>query len=385
MIAAGACACVLSLAGGGCGRTNITQPLASSVAEPEGAEFDEMEFWHELPGRAVVANGDALVGLIFLAAGGSTSAGEAPMADLIGSGYAERIEYAKQRGWLAPDFDEVPDLAVRRGVIARALADICQVRGGVMMHLLGPTERYSARELEYLGIMPPGSPNQIVTGGEFIGVIGQAQDYINYKKIEPLPGVKATLAAAAAGKQLPAPADGVPAEPVMDGPAPSEAFDPVPQGPVEPPTVVVVFDAGRPADPESRSSGVRLAVWDDGTALVATDPLHPANDMRLGNVTPEQLSAALAEMEKAGFFEKEDSVLVAPDSAYVRITARSNGVTRTHLIDSYQQTQAAWWTPVAFALEGLRPTETRPVAEGATDGAFRGYIIDEWWRTAWTR
>lgn len=232
-----ACALGMALAClGGCGRTSIRDPLASSIASPDGAEIDEIEFWHTLPTRTVVANGDALLGLLFLATGGSDP--DTPVGDLVGEDYAQRIAYAKKRGWLAEDFNEAPDLAVRRGVVARALADICRVKGGVMMQLLGPTERYSARELEYLGIMPPGSTNQVVAGGEFIGLISQAQDYVNFKQFGPLPGVKATLSPEAAPPPPPPPVDAEtagPEAPTVDEPPSAEpVVEPEPEPTPEP-------------------------------------------------------------------------------------------------------------------------------------------------------
>lgn len=379
MTCAAACALLLSL--GACGRTSISSPLASTLAAPQGAEIDEIEFWHELPTRTVVANGDALLGLLFLGTGGSANAGDAPVADLIGADYDQRIAYAKHRGWLPQDFDEPAELAIRRGAVARALADICRVRGGVMMQVLGPTERYSARELEYLGIMPPGSPNQVVAGGEFIGLISQAQDYINFKRIEPLPGVRATLNPDDAA---PAPSAG-PDTAVAGHEAGADATAQPGVLSTEAPAVVVVFDAGRPADPASMSSGVRLAAWEDGTTLIAADQLNPASDLRVGAIAPEQLAAVLQELELGGFFTESDSVLVAPDSAFVRVTARSGSVTRTHMLDAHHQSHAAWWPRAAIALERLRPADTRPIADEATDGQFRGYVLAEWWRTAWLK
>lgn len=151
------------------------------------------------------------------------------------------------------------------------------------------------------------------------------------------------------------------------------------------PIIVVVFDAGRPADPDSRSSGIRLAVWEDGTVLVASDSLHPDRDMRVGQLSPDGLNSALRDLDRAGFFTQPETFLIAPDSAYIRVTARSTTSTRTHALDTYYQTQIDWWPSVVAALDRLRPTEVRPVSDAATNGTFRGYILAEWWRTTWTR
>ncbi|MFM9996219.1 MAG: hypothetical protein ACKVU4_10505 [Phycisphaerales bacterium] len=154
---------------------------------------------------------------------------------------------------------------------------------------------------------------------------------------------------------------------------------------IDAPIVVVVFDAGRPANPSARSSGVRLAVWEDGTVLVAADPLHPERDMRVGQLAPDQLTAALSDLDQAGFFAQPATFLVAPDSDHLRVAARSKGTEQTHSLDRYHQLHADWWPPVIAALEQLRPPKTWPVADAATDGEFRGYILAEWWRTPWAR
>lgn len=158
------------------------------------------------------------------------------------------------------------------------------------------------------------------------------------------------------------------------------------------PTLVVSYDAGMPADPESRSSGVRLAVWEDGTVLAATDPLHPDRSMRVGRLTSEQAAAAWSALDQSGFFAQPDTFLVAPDSAYVKITARSGGDeegaaarTHTHSLDTYYQSQTAWWPRVEAALAKFHPDETGDVTAVAEKGVFRGYIVAEWWRTPWAR
>ncbi len=50
------------------------------------------------------------------------------------------------------------------------------IRGGWAMHVFGDTQRYALRELVYLGIFPPSSPQQTFSGSEFVGVIGKIDD-----------------------------------------------------------------------------------------------------------------------------------------------------------------------------------------------------------------
>ncbi|MBC7771447.1 MAG: hypothetical protein H7210_03015 [Pyrinomonadaceae bacterium] len=150
------------------------------------------------------------------------------------------------------------------------------------------------------------------------------------------------------------------------------------------PIVVAVFDAGM-GDPAARSSGIRLAVWDDGTVLTCTDPLHPDKDMRVGRLSPQQLAAGLRDLNRAEFFVHPNMSHVAPDSSYLTIAAKSKEGVRTHRLDTYGQSQVHWWPRALAALEKFRPGETRPVREMATQGQFRGFVVDEWWRTPWRR
>ena len=153
------------LVGSGCARTTIEHPLDTNY--PGADTGAELEFWHALPARPVVSNDEGLHGLILLALG-QDSAGA----------YDARVALAKQEGWLAPDFDEPADLAMQRGTLARAITVILDIKGGLMMHLLGPTARYSTRELVYLQLLSePSTENLVISGLEYVGVISKAQDY----------------------------------------------------------------------------------------------------------------------------------------------------------------------------------------------------------------
>jgi hypothetical protein len=65
------------------------------------------------------------------------------------------------------------------------------------MRLAGTSARYAARELAYKGVFPDAGTNQLFTGGEFVGVIGKAEDF---RAGDPtnLPASEVPAAAAAA-------------------------------------------------------------------------------------------------------------------------------------------------------------------------------------------
>ena len=91
--------------------------------------------------------------------------------------YAGRVRELQSRGMLAAGFRQPADEAVERGTLAVALVKALKVRGGLTMQLLGATPRYAVRALEYRGVYPPSSPNQALTGGEFVGVLQKAEEY----------------------------------------------------------------------------------------------------------------------------------------------------------------------------------------------------------------
>ncbi|MBL8762827.1 MAG: hypothetical protein JNM07_00980 [Phycisphaerae bacterium] len=150
---------------GGCQRTVVTDRLTTDYERTDQAA--EMNFWHSLPSRATISNDEALHGLIL------TVDGEDPTA-----AYEQRVEMARARGWVGMGFDEPPDLAARRGMLARAIAVACEIRGGIVMRLFGVSDRYATRELVYLGLMIESTENQAISGLEYLGVMQKVQDHL---------------------------------------------------------------------------------------------------------------------------------------------------------------------------------------------------------------
>ncbi len=126
----------------------------------------QIEFWHTLADRPVTSNDDALHGLLLFLDGQDDSAD-----------YAARVEAMKQRKMLPAGFRAAGDEAVDRGTVAVALVRALGIRGGWAMHVLGPNPRYAVKELQFLEVYPPSSPNQTFSGSEFLGIIGKAEDY----------------------------------------------------------------------------------------------------------------------------------------------------------------------------------------------------------------
>lgn len=155
--AAGALACLA-----GCHRTTITNPLPIDdvASDPQ----QDLEFWHSLPGRSAVSNNEGFHGLILLEEGKDDS-----------KNYEERLAYAREKQWVDTSFDEPGDLAMRRGTLAKAITVANDIQGGVMMHLTRKSPRYATFELVYMRIMGDGSPQMVLSGLDYVGVIGKVQ------------------------------------------------------------------------------------------------------------------------------------------------------------------------------------------------------------------
>jgi len=160
-----------------CSRTIVEGTVDTGY--DSGDIVQSVDFWHALPGRSAVSNDEGLHGLILFADD------EDPNTT-----YDDRVDYLKAMGWIAEDFNEPSNMAMRRGTLAKGLTHALDIEGGVMMRLTKKSSRYSVRELVYLGIMPQGTEYQVLNGYEYLGVISKAQDYelLNQgEKIEQVP------------------------------------------------------------------------------------------------------------------------------------------------------------------------------------------------------
>ncbi|KPJ56422.1 MAG: hypothetical protein AMS16_02430 [Planctomycetes bacterium DG_58] len=100
-----------------------------------------------------------------------------------------------------------PKLRLTRGRAAYMICQTCGIRGGLTMTLLGPSERYAFRECRYLGAWSGGNQQDYMTGGELLGVLKWAADYI-----EEHPGRKVRPGGAAVPALKTAPREDVAAE-----------------------------------------------------------------------------------------------------------------------------------------------------------------------------
>lgn len=154
-----------SILGVGCQRSMMEPVVVTDYTALDAGS--ELEYWGAVQRRSAITNDEGLHGVILLADGQDET-----------GGYAGRVDLLKERGWLKEGFDEPANMAMRRGVLAKAITHAIDVDGGVMMALTNKAPRYANKELMYLGIMPEGTENQVIGGLEFVGVISRSQDFM---------------------------------------------------------------------------------------------------------------------------------------------------------------------------------------------------------------
>jgi hypothetical protein len=149
---------------GGCAMPRVPQPLTQTVG---GNDADmQAEFWYQMSERPLACNDEAFHALLLYL--DNTD----PAND-----YTTRVAELRRRKMLPTRFDRPGDEGVERGTFAVALVQAMRIKGGVMLTMLGPTPRYATRELQYLNLYPPSSPEQGFSGTELVGIIGRVEDY----------------------------------------------------------------------------------------------------------------------------------------------------------------------------------------------------------------
>lgn len=90
-----------------------------------------------------------------------------------------QVAYLKEKRFLPKRFEKTfdPMHPLRKGVAAYLFYKALGIKGGIALHLLGPSERYAFKELVFRGMMSPGHVNDLVSGDEMVLLMNQAFHY----------------------------------------------------------------------------------------------------------------------------------------------------------------------------------------------------------------
>jgi hypothetical protein len=82
---------------------------------------------------------------------------------------------------IGQDWNYAPDRCLDRATVAFMICRACKIESGVNWRLTG-LGRYAWRELQFLRIAGDGSEYPLVSGGEFVGLLSRAEDYLDRTK-----------------------------------------------------------------------------------------------------------------------------------------------------------------------------------------------------------
>ena len=152
----------------GCGTSaGITGGQSAGPANENSAEYLD-----RLSSETEVTENDALSGMLLLLDG----------ADEAGT-FAQRVTALEQRGIVAGSWAHDSQRALTRGRLAYMICQACKIKGGVILRLLGSSQRYCLRELQYMEMMGDGMGWGEVTGMEMVAVLSRADTYIRTGKV----------------------------------------------------------------------------------------------------------------------------------------------------------------------------------------------------------
>jgi len=148
----------------GCTTRTVSEPITVKYG---GADADaQMEFWHALYESKLTSYDEAFHGLLLFID-----------ANNVPTEYEAKVQALKSRGLLPDSFDRPAKAAAERGDLAVIVINLVKPKRGLFASVLPQSPRYATRELQYVGLYPPGSPWQSFTGGQFVSIVGRLEDY----------------------------------------------------------------------------------------------------------------------------------------------------------------------------------------------------------------
>ena len=102
--------------------------------------------------------------------------------------FRQRVEILREKKIVGENWDHQAERPITRGRLAYMVYQVTGIPGGVILRVIGPTQRYCLRELQYRRMMTPGLPGTRISGLEYVAVIGRADIYMRTGKVPDLTG-----------------------------------------------------------------------------------------------------------------------------------------------------------------------------------------------------
>ena len=159
-------AAILVASVGGCAPPGVRGVQAfDDLPAAEGEVVSDAQYLFELSGKKHCSTDDAYRGMLFLIDDKDTS-----------KDFEERTARLVMHGVVKKDWTHNGNAVVTKGKVAYMLVRALEIRGGVMYNITNGCPRYALRELIHKEIIVGGTEHSKISGAEYVGILGRADD-----------------------------------------------------------------------------------------------------------------------------------------------------------------------------------------------------------------
>lgn len=136
------------------------------------AEEDSAAFLDRVSSQQVVSESDAFRGILLMMERKDTA-----------KTFKQRLQALRAKNVVAESWVCDAGRSITRGKLAYMICQACGIKGGIILRLAGPSQRYCLRELQYMDMMGEGTIFTPVSGMEFIAVLTRGDTYFHTGKV----------------------------------------------------------------------------------------------------------------------------------------------------------------------------------------------------------
>ena len=164
--------CVLAWTFTGCEQETL-QVTSDQNAQPLPAGEESDAFLDRIASQSYVSENDTMRGLLMLINSQDNA-----------QSFAERTRLLAEQNIVSRNWTFQADRPITKGKLAYMIYQACDMGGGVILTVTGPSQRYCMRELQFQEVMSQtGSFYSKISGMEFVAVLGRADVYKRTGKV----------------------------------------------------------------------------------------------------------------------------------------------------------------------------------------------------------